>query len=215
MNLIRRISIFSLLILFASPSNAQTIADLSNINKNKIWTIHNRVVTYHEAENAIVVNAQPGDGLVWLNDFKFENGIIELDIKGSDTQGRSFVGIAFHGLDEETYDGIYFRPFNFKSPERKGHAVQYISHPKKTWSFLRNNFPEQYENPIIPVTDPNDWFHAKIEIEYPNIKVYVNNSEIPSLEVQQLSDRKTGWIGFWTGNNSPGSFKNLVVKKLK
>jgi hypothetical protein len=215
MKRIKTICLLSSLILITVQLNAQVIEDISNVNNIEVWKIHNRIVTYHEAENAILVNAQPGDGLVWLNDFKFGNGIIELDIKGCDTRGRSFVGFAFHGLDEETFDGIYFRPFNFKSPERKGHAVQYISHPEKTWNFLRSNFPEQYENPVTPVPDPNEWFHAKIEIEYPDIRVYVNNSEIPSLEVQQLSDRKTGWIGFWTGNNSPGSFKNLVIKKSK
>ncbi len=211
----KKTCLFSLLILFAIQLNAQIIRDISSINNSQVWTIHNRIVTYDETENAIQFNAQPLDGVAWLKDFEFENGIIELDIKGSDIRGRSFVGFAFHGFDEDTYDGIYFRPFNFKSPERKGHSVQYISHPEKTWNYLRTNFPEQYENPVTPVPDPNEWFHAKIEIEYPNIKVYVNNSEIPSLEVQQLSDRKKGWIGFWTGNDSPGSFKNLVIKKSK
>jgi len=44
---------------------------------------------------------------------EFSNGTIELDIRGKDLFQQSFVGIAFHGVDNETYDGIYFRPFNF------------------------------------------------------------------------------------------------------
>lgn len=215
MKIIKRLSLLLLQFILFGHLTAQIIPDLSSIKNEKFWTTHNRVITYLETENTITFNAQPEDGLAWLNDFNFTNGIIELDIKGSDNRGRSFVGIAFHGSDTETFDGIYFRPFNFKSPERKGHSVQYISHPEKTWNYLRTNFPEQYENPVIPVPEPNAWFHAKIVIEYPSVKVYVNNSEIASLEIEQLSNSKKGWIGFWTGNNSPGKFKNLVITKSK
>ncbi|PKP32313.1 MAG: hypothetical protein CVU00_11810 [Bacteroidetes bacterium HGW-Bacteroidetes-17] len=215
MNLMKRFVFLLLPFVLIGHLNAQIIPDLSSVNNEKIWNVYNRIVNFDKAENAIQFNAQPLDGVVWVKDLSFGDGVIELDIKGSDHQGRSFVGIAFHGLDEETYDGIYFRPFNFKSPERNSHSVQYISHPEKTWSYLRSNFSEQYENPVIPVPDPNDWFHAKIEIVYPHVKVYVNNSEIASLEIEQLSDRKTGWIGLWAGNNSDGAFKNLVIKKSK
>ena len=194
---------------------AQIIPELSEINNAKKWGIHNRMVSFNEESRAVEFNAQAKEGVVWLKDFEFQNGVIEVDIKGKDQRGLSFVGIAFHGLDEKTFDGIYFRPFNFKVPERKGHSVQYISHPEKTWSYLRTNFPEQYENPVIPVPDPNDWFHARIEINYPSVKVYVNNSITPSLEVEQLSNRKTGWIGLWAGNGSDGSFKNLIINKSK
>ena len=215
MSTLKKIVFLFLQFVFIAQINAQITPDLSTINTPKAWEIHNRIVTYVEADHAVHFNAQNGDGLAWLKDIEFENGIVELDIKGTDVRGRSFVGLAFHGLDKETYDAIYFRPFNFKSPERKGHAVQYISHPEKTWSFLRTNFPEQYENPVTPVPEPIDWFHAKIVIEYPNVKVYVNNSEIPSLEIKQLSNRKKGWIGLWAGNNSDGSYKNLIIKKSK
>jgi hypothetical protein len=213
MSMLKKIVFLFLQFVFVGQINAQISPDLSTVHNPEIWGIHNRIITYIEAENAVHFNAQSGDGVVWLQNMEFENGIIELDIKGTDVRGRSFVGLAFHGLDEETFDAIYFRPFNFKSPERKGHAVQYISHPEKTWSYLRTNFPEQYENPVTPVPDPNDWFHAKIVIEYPSIKVYVNNSEVSSLEIKQLSDRKKGWIGFWAGNNSDGTYKNLIIKK--
>lgn len=215
MRSVKKLLLIFIAVSFLGKLNAQTIPDLSSVKDEKAWTTHNRIVTYNETENSVQFNAQAQDGLLWLKDFEFENGIIELDIKGKDVRGRSFVGIAFHGLDAEIFDGIYFRPFNFKSPERKGHSVQYISHPKHTWNFLRTNFPEKYENPVQPVPEPNDWFHAKIVIDYPTVKVYVNGSSQPSLEVVQISDRKKGWIGFWAGNGSDGSYKNLVIKKSK
>lgn len=42
-----------------------------------------------------------------------------------------------------------------------------------------------------------------------------NLVKTPSLEIEQLSNRKNGWLGFWAGNNSDGSFKNLVITKIK
>jgi len=182
--------------------------DLSTIKDPDKWTLHNREIV---DDDVVHLNGQPGDGFLWINDYTFKNGTIDVDIKGVDVRGQSFVGIAFHILNDSTFDAIYFRPFNFKSPERKGHSVQYISHPKNTWYFLRENFPEKYENPVKPVPDPTGWFHATIVVEYPKVIVFVDNSKEPSLVVEQLSDRKAGNLGFWVGHNSEGWFKNLKI----
>jgi len=182
--------------------------DLSKIGDSKIWTTHNRTSSFNDA---LYLDAKDDNGLARLNDFVFENGTIELDVKGKDEQGRSFVGVAFHGLNDSTYDAVYFRAFNFKNPERSNHSVQYISEPVFTWSKLRNEHPNQYENTVKPVPSPNDWFHATIVVEYPTVKVYVNNSTEPSLTVTQLSTRKKGWIALWVGNGSDGYFKNLKI----
>ena len=188
---------------------AQTkVPDLSKINDPEIWTLHNRVIMDDEF---VHLNGQPGDGLLLMNDLNFKNGTIDVDIKGIDERGRSFVGITFHILNDSTFDAIYFRPFNFKSPERNGHSVQYISHPKNTWYYLRENFPEKYENPVNPVPEPTGWFHATIVVEYPKVSVYVDNAKDPSLVIEQLSDRREGPLGFWVGHNSEGWFRNLKI----
>ncbi len=205
------VTIITGLLLTASFSTvfAQSkIPDLSKINDPGVWTLHNREIVEDEV---VHLNGQPGDGLLWNNDLEFENGTIEVDIKGIDERGRSFVGIAFHILNDSTFDAIYFRPFNFKSPERKGHSVQYISHPKNTWYYLRENYPEKYENPVNPVPEPTEWFHATIVVNYPQVSVYVNHAKEPSLVIEQLSKRKEGRLGFWVGNNSEGWFKNLEI----
>jgi len=56
--------------------------------------------------------------IVWLKDVNFSTGTIEVDLRGKDIPQRSFLGIAFHGVDTVTYDAIYFRPFNFQSTDR-------------------------------------------------------------------------------------------------
>jgi len=154
-----------------------------------------------------------GDGLAYLPAIEFTNGTLELDIKGKDVQQQSFVGVAFHGLDDSTYDAIYFRPFNFRTEDaaRRIRAVQYIAHPTNTWEKLRTEQPGKYEKGVNPVPDPNDWFHARVVVASPKVSVYVNDAKQPCLTVEQLSNRKKGWVGLWVGNTSGGDFANFKI----
>jgi len=202
----------------SSAQDNMIVPDLSKIVNEDGWKVINRKVEIDVDDNGNKVayfNSLPGDGGAWIEGFEFNNGIIEADIKGRDAQGSSFVGIAFRGVDEQTYDAVYFRPFNFISedPVSKGHSVQYISHPTYTWYKLREEHPEEYENPINPSPDPNSFFHVKIVLEKPKVSVFVNNAEEPCLIVDELSDRTGGWVGLWVGNNSEGSFANLKITR--
>jgi len=165
------------------------------------------------ARHGLRLDAHEGDGVAWWPDVQFSNGTIELDIHGKEVLQQSFVGLAFHGLDEATFDAVYFRPFNFRSDDavRRSHAVQYISHPTYTWNKLRTERPNQFEQPVAPPPDPNQWFHARVVIAFPSVRVFVNDAATPALDVKQLSDRKTGWVGVWVGNGSDGAFANLTI----
>lgn len=152
--------------------------------------------------------------VVILNDVEFTNGIIEFDALGQSAPPQSnFLGVAFHAVDDQTHDAIYFRPFNFRAEvaERKIHAVQYVSHPEYPWFDLRKNKPGQYEQPILPAPDGDTWFHAKIVIARPKVSVYVNGAEEPSLVVEELSARVNGGIGLWVGPGQGGYFANLRI----
>jgi hypothetical protein len=159
------------------------------------------------------VSGAEGEWPVYLPDLKFANGTIELEMKGKDVQGGSFIGVAFHGVDGTTYDAIYFRPFNFKTDDqaRVLRAVQYVSQPAHPWQKLRTDTPGQYEKPVKPVPDPNDWFHARIVVASPKVSVFVANATEPCLTVNQLSDRKNGLVGVWVGNTSGGDFANFKI----
>lgn len=154
-----------------------------------------------------------GEGPAYLPGIEFANGTIELDVKGKDVQGASFVGVAFHGVDGTTYDAVYFRPFNFKTDDqaRVLRAVQYISHPAHPWQKLRGAHPGQYEKPVKPVPDPNGWFRARVVVASPKVSVFVEDANEPCLTVDQLSDRKKGLVGIWVGNTSGGDFANLKI----
>jgi hypothetical protein len=177
----------------------------------------NKLVTQGQKITPIMDNGKPGismNGIVWLKGITFSEGTIEIDLRGKDVLQKSFIGIAFHGVDTVTHDVIYFRPFNFLStdPVRKIHAVQYVSHPDFPWDRLREEKNGQYEKAVNPAPSPQDWFHARIVVKGEQISVYVNNSSTASLTVNKLNGRTNGMIGIWN-EGLDGDFANLVIKK--
>ena len=187
------------------------IPDLSKVKDTALWHLSDREIL---STGPVHLSKGDDDGVLWLKDSSFKNGTIELDIKGRDERGESFVGLAFHGLNRNNYELVYFRPFNFRSAEKQANSVQYVSLPDFEWRRLREEHPGVYESAPNPVPDPTDWFHATIVVDHPTVQVFINNSDEPSLTVEQLSTRKDGWVGLWVGSYSEGEFKNLkIVKK--
>lgn len=180
------------------------------------FKVVNRSIRLDKTSGTINLDEVDGAGIAWIKKEKFTTGIIEFDVKGKDKLQQSFVGIAFHGLNDTTYESIYFRPFNFRAadPERRAHAVQYIALPGNDWPKLREDFPGKYEQPVSPALDPNDWFHVKIVVSTRFIKVYVNNSTQPVLEVESLAELKGEMIGYWVGDGSGGDWKGLKIRRL-
>lgn len=210
------VTILGLLSILTATGQGQSVKyDLINLFENgKIEPFNRKLSQFSENDKkGIRFSKNAGDGIAWLKGVEFSKGTIELDIRGKDILQESFVGVAFHGVNNETLDAIYFRPFNFQStdPVRKIHAVQYISHPDHTWSVLREKYNGKYEKAVTPAPNGNDWFHAKIVVQFPKVTVYVNGNSEPSLVIDKLNDRKTGKIGLWVGTTSDGDFINLQI----
>ena len=102
-------------------------------------------------------------------------------------------------MDDETYDAIYFRPFNWQADNElnRSHGVQYVSHPVNTWSKLRQEHTRVFENEVPNPPDPNGFFKVRIVIEKPEVRVYVNDATEPCLVVNELTDRVGGRVGLW------------------
>jgi hypothetical protein len=189
--------------------------DLASLADGKGLNASHRTITRltDGARKGVHLSEAEGEGAAYLPGVEFANGTIELDMKGKDVQGRSFIGVAFHAVDGTTYDAVYFRPFNFKTadPARVLRAVQYMSHPAHPWEQLRADHPGQYEKPVKPVPDPNGWFHARVVVASPKVSVFVGDAQEPCLTVNQLSDRRKGLVGIWVGNTSGGDFANFKI----
>ncbi|MCE6993037.1 family 16 glycoside hydrolase [Dyadobacter sp. CY323] len=204
-----------LVFITSLPSLAQTIRpDLHDLN---IWEVQNRKVeAFTDGDKkAIRFSVAEDEGFMLLKGYTFSEGSIEFDVKGKNVLQQSFIGVAFHVQDFKTNEVVYFRPFNFMNPDtvRRPRSVQYTSMPDNPWPKLRESFPGKYENKVNPVPNPDDWFHVRITVSGKLIKVYVDNSPTPSLEVESLSKFTTGKIALWAGPMSDPSFANFQITK--
>ncbi|MFG1690728.1 hypothetical protein ACGF5M_01010 [Gemmatimonadota bacterium] len=190
--------------------------DLAGIATGEGWTLVNRgAALERDGERTVVsFDGRPGAGAAWLDGVEFSDGTIEVMIRGRNNPGGSFVGVAFRGVDNETYDAVYFRPFNFVADNdlSRSHMVQYISHPESPWHRLREVHTGIYENRLPNPPHPDRFFRARIVISKPEVRVFVGDDPEPCLVVRELTDRNGGRIGLWMGNTSDGSFADLVIR---
>jgi len=204
-----------ILCLTAIQSFGQEQVNLADKLQNKNIKAVNRTISiYGDQMDAVEMDAKDNDGLGILEDIEFDTGTIEIDLLGENNPGKSFIGIAFNIQNDDTFEAVYFRPFNFVAEEqiRKDHMVQYIYHPEFTWRKLREERTSEFENEISGPPDPDDWFKAIIKITDHKVEVYVNESSEPVLSVDRLTSAKSNKIGIWTGYGSSGRFRNLLLR---
>jgi hypothetical protein len=177
----------------------------------------NREVTKLQDRDGVHLSEAAGNGVAWIEDSDFGEGTIEVDIRGRDVPQKSFVGVAFHRKDDNTYESVYLRPFNFRTddPTRRQHAVQYIAVPDYDWPRLRKEFPEEFENPVDQSIVPTDWVPLRVVVKGGRIQIFVGSVTSPTLEVRKLGTAERGSVGLWAGNNSDGDFSNLRITPIK
>jgi hypothetical protein len=210
-----------------AQSQRQTI-DLAQALGAKKLRVVNREVTeisfgiwdwnwWRQNPNDVRLSAAAGNGVAWVDGTDFRAGTIEVDIRGREFMRQSFVGIAFHRKDDNTYEAVYLRPFNFRAsdPLRKQHAVQYITLPAFDYDRLRKDFPEEFENPVDASIVPNDWVKLRVVVEGGKVQIYVGPIKEVTLEVRKLGQLYGGQVGLWVGNTSGGDFANLVITPTK
>ena len=192
---------------------AQEIDLAERVAAGKLRAVNRDVTAIKDRAGAVHLSQKPGNGVVWIDATDFAEGTIELDIRGRDVLQQSFVGIAFHGKDDNTHEVVYLRPFNFRAadPTRHQHAVQYISLPEYDWPRLRKEFPEEFENPVDPSLVPTDWVPLRIVVSGTKIQIFAGPVKSPTLEVRKLGQLDRGMVGLWVGNNSDGDFANVRI----
>ncbi len=151
-------------------------------------------------------------------DVDFDNGVIEVDVKGSIMDGafaaaRGFVGIAFGINDNDSeFECFYIRPTNGRDcidPVRKSHACQYFTYPGYIFSYYREFGIEGYEAAVDTIAI-DEWAHLKIEVTGDKAKFFVNGELVLSSDKLKHGDTH-GAVGLWTGCGARGFFKNLCI----
>jgi hypothetical protein len=173
----------------------------------------NRQVSSLQERHGVHVSAADGPGVVWIEGTDFGEGTIEIDVRGKDVLQQSFVGVAFHRKDDQTYESVYLRPFNFQAADavRHNHAVQYIQVPEFDWPVLREKFPEEFERPVVASVKPAEWVPLKVVVRAGRVQVFAGAVATPTMDVRALGQLDRGLVGLWVGNNSDGDFANLRV----
>lgn len=213
----KNIVLIILTLLLATQTHGQAIQpDLSVILKDQDKFVQNRKASAlpENGRTGIHLDAGAGEGVAWIPDVTFKNGVIEVELRGRDQPGQSFVGIAFNGSDSDTFECVYVRPFNFqaRNPTRRSRSIQYVFHPDYPWSRLREEHPGVYEAAIDPAPDPEAWIHVRLVVEETRVRAYVNDADEPALTVDRIGEAIEGNVGLWVGgNNSEGDYANLRI----
>ncbi len=204
------------ILALSACSPSETVFDGFGDNARQLRVV-NRQATRIPDRNGVRLSAASGNGVAWIQGTDFRSGTIEVDIRGQEAMQQSYVGVAFHREDDNTYEAVYLRPFNFRAQDaaRKQHAVQYISLPKFDFQDLRDEFPEEFENPVDASLVPTDWVRLRVLVEGSKVQIFVGPVKQVTLEVRKLGQVDAGQVGLWVGNQSGGDFANLVINQTK
>jgi hypothetical protein len=206
-----RLAALTLAVLAALGSNASaqaTTAPTIDRTVNRTQT-----VVQENGRPIVRLDAKEGDGFAIVQGPAFSEGTIDLLVRGEDVAQQSFVGVAWNVQNDSTYEAVYLRPFNFRTPDtaRAKRAVQYVSQPTWPWPRLRAETPGKYEKPVLPIPDPTAWVPLRLVVTPTQVSVYANGGAEPDLVVQRLGEAKAGPVALWVGNNSRGDFAELKV----
>lgn len=200
---------------FPQTAAPEPINLVERLGAGQLTSSNRKIVALADTPGAVHVSEADGPGVAWIRGSDFGDGTIDLDVCGRDVFQESFVGVAFHGQDDNAYEAVYLRPFNFQAsdPARHHHAVQYMSLPDFDWPRLRQDFPDQFENPVDASAGPASWVPLRVVVKAGTIEVYVGTATALALKARKLGERTQGLIGLWTGNGSDGTFANLRVTR--
>lgn len=203
-------------IVLSACSPGQTTIDGFGDAAHRLRVV-NRTVARIADRSGVRLSAASGNGVAWMEGTDFQSGTIEVDVRGRESMRQRFVGVAFHRKDDNTYEAVYVRPFNFRAsdPVRRQHAVQYITLPQFDYDRLRNDSPEEFENPVDTALVPTDWVKLRVVVQGGSVQIHVGPGAEATLAVRKLGQLYGGQVGLWVGNDSGGDFANLVITPTK
>src|SRR3954453_2495950 len=80
----------------------QPVDLVQQLTAGKLKAVNREVSPSSGDRLAVHVTEKEGPGVVWVQGSDFAEGTIELEVRGRDVLQRSFLGVAFHGKDDNT-----------------------------------------------------------------------------------------------------------------
>ena len=103
------IALLAGIVALSACSHGQTTIDGFGDSAQRLRVV-NRTATRIDDRNGVRLAAASGNGVAWVEGSDFQSGTIEVDVRGREFMGQSFVGVAFHRKDDKTYEVVYVRP---------------------------------------------------------------------------------------------------------
>ncbi|MFT6963110.1 MAG: hypothetical protein ACJAWV_002844 [Flammeovirgaceae bacterium] len=174
----------SFILLFIHPL---TFSQSSQIEmKSENWKFKEN--TTHRVEKFMGEQSLYVNGLAFLPEVEFSEGVLEVDI--APASHRGFGGLVFRLQDDANYEQVYLRLHKSCQPD----AVQYVPHfnGETTWQLYR-------EHQAMVCFQEKQWNHLKLVIEGREMKAYLNGQEKPFMIVNDLKrEEAIGSIGLFS-----------------
>lgn len=196
---------------FATGHGPSTLPDTIEFEGRK-WRHHlagRVVVEEHRGKSALYVQGGRISSSVYLPEVEFQNGTIEVDIA---TPYRSIPGIGFRGRDKGKWrNRIMFSRWRGTDDDKRGVVEQaVVTH--RTSTVLLLNIRESMQYGVPEKLGGHDWFHVKVVVQGDTVKVYLNRSKEPSIEVGAMFDGKEkGVLGLCGGHFYFANFQYTTV----
>jgi sugar lactone lactonase YvrE len=162
------------------------------------WTLVNGKIVEHLGRKALM-------GFAYLKDVQFQNGIIEVDIVVE--RKTSYPGVLFRMNDTRNYERFYIRP------HRAGlysDAIQYVASFNGVDSWQLYNGSGKTAPLEIPY---GSWFHVKMEVKDSQVCIFINNSNVPSLVINELQHGiSSGMIGLMGPVDGTAYYSNFSFR---
>lgn len=162
----------------------------------------------YEGSEALLIKKNFGNykfgAVAYPKGLTFTDGEIELDL--ASTTGTEYLGFAFRIKDAHHYETVYFRPASSGTIN----AIQYMPEKKSEFNWWDFEDAKHQAKTTLPA---KTWFHVKAVVKGRQLTVYVNHQDKPAMVYNGLDpELKSGFVGFWFGNNLECAYKNLVIK---
>jgi hypothetical protein len=168
------------------------------------WQFATGKVEFIEHKGLKAVRLNENSGAMIFKELNFKNGTIELDVEVN--QPRPFPTIYFRWFDQDEAEHVYLRT-GTSSKKNAFDAVQYapIVNGVNLWD-LQHEFQSAAQIKI------SEWNHVKLVVSGKQLRVYINRSTEPILEIPYLEgNTQEGKIGIGTGFPGEVVFSNLTI----
>lgn len=159
------------------------------------------VDTIYKGKSSLKLDSKK-QSIALTKNLNLKNFRVEMDIAG-----EVMSGLGFRVANEHNYQFIYFRPQMGGTRE----AIQYIPIYNGALSWVFYNYPTYETTADI---DALEWFHAAIEVRGNNLKVFVNNSTEPQMDLTLLDTEISGGDFLLRSMFGTSYFANISYKAL-